>query len=59
MAHAKPCPTCNGENLHRDERHDAHYCVDCVVWTEKQCSDPTCEFCVGRPERPTPQPKQA
>lgn len=42
-------------------RHDAFYHEDKDEWCEKQCTDPDCEFCVNRPERPSmvlPQPPE-
>ena len=34
-------------------RFDAYYCERCDVWKEDRCSDPDCEFCKGRPEKPS------
>jgi uncharacterized protein (DUF1778 family) len=39
--------------LIRSERWDAYYCPVCNEWLERRCDDPTCEFCAGRPERPS------
>ena len=35
------------------ERYDARYNVETDEWIESQCSDPDCEYCLGRPERPS------
>lgn len=45
----EPC----GSALTRSERWDAYYCPVCNEWLEGRCDDPACEFCAGRPERPT------
>lgn len=34
-------------------RWDAYYCSECDKWFEGVCGDPDCEFCRGRPERPS------
>jgi hypothetical protein len=46
------CEVCGNQN-HRNEKHDAYFCDPCDEWKEKGCSDPDCEFCVDRPERPS------
>ena len=33
------------------EQYDAFYDNTTGEWTESKCSDPTCEFCVGRPDK--------
>lgn len=35
--------------------HDAHFCRRCNRWTEQGCSDPNCDICPKRPERPLPE----
>lgn len=35
------------------QRWDAYYCEHCDAWIEGKCNDPDCEFCVGRPEKPS------
>jgi hypothetical protein len=45
------CSVCNGRTKH-NERYDAYYCPECNRWNEPACSDPTCEFCSNRPEKP-------
>ena len=34
------------------EEHDAYYNPVTNEWLEPTCDDPTCEYCVDRPERP-------
>ena len=34
------------------EEYDSDYDVEANEWLEKKCSDPNCEFCKNRPERP-------
>ncbi len=50
--HRNKCAKCGGP-LERDEKHDAYFCAACDAWGEEKCSDPECEFCAGRPERPS------
>jgi len=33
------------------EEYDAYYIVETGEWVESKCDDPTCEYCVNRPER--------
>lgn len=47
------CPFCNNTSLFRIDKYDAYCCVICNVWTEQQCSDPTCEYCSSRPLLPS------
>lgn len=46
------CSTC-GRNAVLIERFDAYACFSCDDWLEKACSDPQCEFCNHRPDRPS------
>lgn len=39
------------------QRWDAYYCETCDAWTEGVCGDPDCDFCRGRPERPSLEEK--
>lgn len=34
------------------EKYDANYDELTNEWLEKKCSDPECEYCAGRPDRP-------
>ena len=34
------------------EEYDAYYDEDTNEWLDDKCDDPTCEFCMNRPERP-------
>jgi len=34
-------------------KYDAYFCPDCDIWCEAKCSDPECEFCKHRPEKPS------
>ena len=34
------------------EKYDATYDIEKNEWLDGQCDDPTCEYCVDRPERP-------
>lgn len=48
----KLCHQCNrpGE---RDDKRDTYYCQCCDLWLEDQCVDTSCEYCAGRPEKPS------
>ncbi len=49
----KTCDTCNAVKSY-STRYDVYYCRPCDVWLEPKCSTPSrCEFCQGRPERPS------
>ena len=41
----------NCEELYSEE-YDCYYCITCNKWLESKCDEPTCEYCVGRPETP-------
>ncbi|KXH80092.1 hypothetical protein AU377_10175 [Sporosarcina sp. HYO08] len=41
------------EKLHYHDEYDSLYCKVCDEWREESCSDPTCEYCLGRPEKPS------
>lgn len=43
-----------GESAKYSEDYDAFYDPKENVWTEDKCTDPTCEYCTIRPERPIP-----
>jgi hypothetical protein len=36
------------------EEYDSYFLRESNEWVEAKCSDPNCEFCVNRPERPLP-----
>ena len=42
-----------------NEKYDAYYDADSDEWLEGACSDPDCEFCPGRPERPSQAEQQS
>ncbi len=46
------CPFCGRQKAY-SMRYDAYYCPPCDLWLEEVCGDPECEFCAGRPERPS------
>lgn len=52
------CVECSTECI-RDEIYDAYFCPKCEAWRETQCGDPTCEFCVGRPDKPLSKARAA
>ena len=41
-----------GHRIERSDRWDSYFCVDCRIWIEDTCNDPTCGSCVGRPTNP-------
>ena len=47
----KCCEMCS-KTLRYSERWDSYFCCNYNVWSEQGCKDPTCEFCVDRPEKP-------
>lgn len=48
----KQCPKCNMGRSYCKE-HDAYFCSTCDEWLEDACRDPSCEFCPGRPDKPS------
>ena len=48
-----PCPMCGSVSIMHME-YDAAFCPQCNFWLESSCSDPRCEYCAQRPERPLP-----
>lgn len=46
------CSTCDNKASYC-EQFDAMYCSSCNTWLEKNCTDPGCNYCSGRPETPT------
>lgn len=48
-------PVCSKNIEHvvmRSEKYDDYACLQCNEWLYKPCTDPGCEFCKNRPERP-------
>lgn len=41
------------EKLHYQDEYDSVYCKTCDEWREESCADPTCEYCLARPEKPS------
>lgn len=39
--------------LSYNEEHDSEFCAACDEWREDSCSDPNCEYCLARPEKPS------
>lgn len=51
--HIPECKVCKSKDFAiRDDKYDAYHCTQCKVWIESQCSDPDCQFCINRPEKP-------
>ena len=38
--------------IKRSEKYDAYYDDETNEWTEPKCSNPSCEFCGDRPDKP-------
>lgn len=51
--HRPPCPNDRSHPVRRSEWFDAYACPACDVWCEDACPDVTCEFCDGRPAKPS------
>ncbi len=47
------CPKCQQPRIYSDV-YDAYFCPQCNMWLESACSDPNCEYCRNRPEKPLP-----
>ena len=45
------CEQCNQFLIYHDA-FDAFFCADCNAWKESRCSDPSCNYCRNRPDRP-------
>jgi hypothetical protein len=46
------CPKCSKKRVY-SERYDALFCASCNEWQEAACcTDPSCTYCAGRPEKP-------
>lgn len=57
MSRKYPCRQCGGETQ-RNEEHDAFFCTKCDVWRDAVCGESDCEFCVGRPMKPSERRSQ-
>jgi len=47
----KYCSECKFELVYYD-KFDTYFCPACNRWTESRCSDPDCNYCLNRPEKP-------
>ena len=45
------CTNCDRCRIYHD-RFDAYFCAECNVWLEGACTDPGCQYCSNRPEKP-------
>jgi hypothetical protein len=34
------------------EKYDTYFCGECNKWLEEKCTDPDCQYCTTRPEKP-------
>lgn len=46
------CHVCLEPLAYHDE-FDAQFCAVCDEWREEACSDPTCNYCFTRPQKPS------
>lgn len=46
------CKKCRHKKKY-SEKYDSYYCDNCDEWAEGTCSDPGCEFCSDRPDKPS------
>ena len=44
---------CCQETKLYSEEHDCFYCKPCNKWLEEKCDDEECEYCCGRPPKPS------
>jgi hypothetical protein len=52
VAEADPCDKCGSKVIYSED-YDALFCGSCNYWVEEgHCSDPSCDYCHGRPELP-------
>lgn len=49
---ANCCPECL-TSLEYNEEFDSTYCKSCNEWRDMICTDPYCEHCMERPEKPS------
>ncbi|CAM3092393.1 hypothetical protein FITA111629_03065 [Filibacter tadaridae] len=47
--HCKKCL----DPLDYNDEFDSVFCPSCNEWREASCSDPTCEYCLARPAKPS------
>lgn len=40
------------EDIVYSEKYDAYYNAKTNAWVEDKCDDPTCEYCINRPDKP-------
>lgn len=43
----------NDQEQAYNEKYDAYYNPITDEWLESLCGDPTCDYCLSRPERPS------
>lgn len=53
----KICSKCKEIKLY-DSAVDSYFCLHCNIWLENSCSDPDCDFCVSRREKPLTESQQ-
>lgn len=41
------------DSLAYNEEHDSEFCAACDEWREDSCADPSCEYCLARPAKPS------
>jgi hypothetical protein len=52
VAELERCDSCNSQLIYSED-YDALFCGSCNHWVESaHCSDPSCDYCHGRPEQP-------
>ena len=44
---------CCQETKQYSEKYDCFYCATCDKWLEEKCGDEECEYCWGRPPKPS------
>ena len=42
-----------GHEIRYSPKHDATFCVDCDKWLVPVCRNVNCDFCSGRPDKPS------
>ena len=46
------CKVCL-DSLDYNDEHDSIFCPSCDEWREGSCGDPSCEYCLARPTKPS------